>query len=130
MPAPKSRTLLRIFILVPLAVLLPLRPPTGAFAQNPTPEEIDRQVEVMLGKLTLEEKIALVHGVSDMILAPAVPKIGLPELRTSDGPMGVRSWGPSTAYAAGIGLAASWDRELTERFGESIGRDARARGRE
>jgi len=48
----------------------------------------------------------------------------------SDGPYGVRSGQgfPSTTYVAGIGLAASWNRELAERVGEGIGRDARARG--
>jgi beta-glucosidase len=42
--------------------------------------------------------------------------------------MGVRSWGPTTAYAAGIGLAASWDPALAQRVGSALGRDARARG--
>jgi len=97
-------------------------------AQQLTPDEVDRRVEVMLGKLTLEQKIELIHGADDMVLAPAMPQIGLPEIRTSDGPMGVRSWGPSTAYAAGVGLAASWDTKLAQRIGEAIGRDARARG--
>ena len=47
----------------------------------------------------------------------------------SDGPLGVRSWGPSTAYAAGINLAASSrDTELAQRVGVMLGEDARARG--
>jgi beta-glucosidase len=46
----------------------------------------------------------------------------------SDGPVGVRAWGPTTGYAAGIGLAASWDVGLAHRVGVSLGRDARARG--
>lgn len=48
----------------------------------------------------------------------------------SDGPYGVRSNTefPSTTYAVGIGLAASWDRELAERAGAGIGTDVRARG--
>src|ERR1035437_2138725 len=46
----------------------------------------------------------------------------------SDGPEGVRTWGPDTAYAGGIALAASWDPKLAEQMGESIGKDARARG--
>src|ERR1035441_7949651 len=96
--------------------------------QQQSAEEIDRKVEVMLGKLTLAEKIEMIHGVSDMVITPSVPKIGLPALKTSDGPMGVRSWGPTTAYAAGIGLAASWDTKLAQRVGLSLGRDARARG--
>ena len=46
----------------------------------------------------------------------------------SDGPMGVHDYGLTTAYPAGIALAASWDTELAERFGTSMGKDARARG--
>ncbi len=54
-------------------------------------------------------------------------KIGLPRLRMADGPVGVRNYGPSTVFG-GIGLAAAWDPELAKRIGETIGRDARARG--
>jgi beta-glucosidase len=59
-----------------------------------------------------------------------MPNLHLPAFEMSDGPLGVRSNSrfPSTVYAAGIGLAATWNRSLAERIGESIGRDARARG--
>ena len=59
-----------------------------------------------------------------------MPALGLPAIEMSDGPYGTRSNAgfPSTTYAAGIGLAASWDRELAARVGAGIGRDARARG--
>ncbi len=46
----------------------------------------------------------------------------------SDGPVGARSPAPSTAYAAGIGLAATWDTALAEEIGTQLGRDARSRG--
>jgi beta-glucosidase len=46
----------------------------------------------------------------------------------SDGPLGVRTWGPSTAYPAGVALAATWDPKLAEREGVALGQDARARG--
>jgi beta-glucosidase len=42
--------------------------------------------------------------------------------------MGVHDYGLTTAYPAGIALAASWDNELAERFGTSMGKDARTRG--
>jgi beta-glucosidase len=41
--------------------------------------------------------------------------------------VGVRTWGPTTAYAGGAALAATWDREFARRLGEGLGRDARAR---
>jgi len=112
-------------LLVALPVLMML--PAPARAQQKSPEEIDRQVEELLSKLTLEQKIDLIHGANNMF-TPPMPQLGLPPLKTSDGPMGVKSWGPTTAYAIGIGLAASWDRQLAERVGVALGNDARARG--
>src|SRR5438874_11886253 len=46
----------------------------------------------------------------------------------ADGPVGVRNYGPSTAYPVGIALAASWNPELVNRVGTMIGKEARARG--
>jgi beta-glucosidase len=56
--------------------------------------------------------------------------LNLPAFEMSDGPIGVRSNSgfPSTVYAAGIGLAATWNPDLAERVGAGIGKDARARG--
>jgi beta-glucosidase len=97
--------------------------------QGPQPitPEMEHQVDAMVRKLTLEQKIALIGGEDGMFIR-SEPSIGLPRLKMSDGPMGVRTWGPSTAYAAGIGLAASWDTSLAEKVGAMIGADARARG--
>jgi beta-glucosidase len=46
----------------------------------------------------------------------------------SDGPVGVRTFGPAPAYTAGVALAATWDPAMAERVGASLGDDARARG--
>jgi len=78
--------------------------------------------------MSIEEKIDYIGGTGFAIRA--MPNLHLPAFEMSDGPLGVRSNSrfPSTVYAAGIGLAATWNRDLAERVGESIGRDARARG--
>jgi beta-glucosidase len=116
-------------LLVALFVALPglMLAPAQARGQQKSPEEIDRQVEALLGKLTLEQKIELIHGTDGMFIPP-MPSIGLPSLKMSDGPSGVRTWGPTTGYAIGIGLAATWDTKLAQRVGVSLGHDARARG--
>jgi beta-glucosidase len=80
-----------------------------------------------MARLTLEQKMSLIGGDDGMYIR-AIPSIGLPHLRMSDGPVGVRTWGPSTAYTAGIALAASWDPELAKRVGRGLGEDARACG--
>ena len=100
-------------------------------ANNQGPQPItpamEQKVDAMVQKMTLEQKIALIGGENSMYIR-SEPSIGFPHLKMSDGPMGVRTWGPSTAYAAGIGLAASWDRALAEKVGVGLGEDARARG--
>ena len=101
----------------------------SSHAQAPVPDSpaIEEKVDSMLKKLTLEQKIDLIGGVDSFYIREE-PAAGFPRLKMSDGPVGVRTWGPSTAYAGGIGLAATWDPELAQRMGASIAQDARARG--
>jgi beta-glucosidase len=86
------------------------------------------RVDSIVGKMTVEEKVDYIGGTGFAVRA--MPKYGLPAFEMSDGPAGVRSNErfPSTTYAAGIGLAASWNPDLARRVGEGIGKDARARG--
>ena len=77
--------------------------------------------------MTLEEKIAYVGGDREFFIRP-LPRLKLPEIKFSDGPVGCRNWGPSTAYPASIGVAAAFDRALAQRVGTAMGRDCRARG--
>src|SRR5439155_827827 len=81
----------------------------------------------LLGKLTPEEKIDMISGVNGFDVRP-IERLDVPKMHMSDGPCGTRNDGPTTAYPAPVGLAASWDVDLAKRFGDSIGRDARARG--
>ena len=115
-----------------LALSLSIALATCATAQADTPPAqntaaIEQRVDTLLAKLTLEQKVELLAGV-DNFAVHAEPNIGLPPLIMSDGPYGVRAPGPSTAYMAGIGLAASWDPALAKDVGAAMGRDARARG--
>jgi beta-glucosidase len=81
----------------------------------------------MVAKLTLEQKIELLGGV-DSMYTHSEPSIGLPRFKMSDASLGVRTWGPTTAYAGGVALAATWDQELARKVGVGLGKDARARG--
>jgi beta-glucosidase len=92
---------------------------------SPTSSAVDARVEALLKQLSLEEKVDLI-GVDDLHIR-GIKHIGLPPLTMSDGPFGVRNYGPSTTVG-GLGLAATWDTELVRRVGETIGQDARARG--
>jgi beta-glucosidase len=100
---------------------------TCSILQAQSPSSSDR-VESIVSKMSLEEKIDYIGGTGFAIRA--MPSLHLPAFEMSDGPLGVRSNSrfPSTVYAAGVGLAATWNRSLAERVGGGIGRDARARG--
>jgi beta-glucosidase len=108
-------------------ILLLFLPLFLAWSQAQTSSaDTEARADSLLKKLTLEEKIDLIGGVDDFYIR-ANEKIGLPRLKMADGPVGVRSYGPSTVFG-GIGLAATWDPELATRIGATIGQDARARG--
>ena len=98
-----------------------------AQAQAPDSATLEQRIDGLMAKLTTEQKVDLIGG-SEGFYVRAIPEIGLPALKMSDGPVGVRADGPDTAYAAGIALAAAWDPALAERTGAGFGDDARARG--
>ncbi len=87
----------------------------------------EKKIDDTISKMTLKEKVHMLSG-SSMMASTGLPRLGIPAFRMSDGPAGAHVPPPSTAYAAGIGLAASWDRELAVQVGTQIGRDARSRG--
>src|SRR6202048_2876005 len=99
----------------------------NAQSASPSAADIDTRVNSLLTQMTLEEKIDYIGGVDDFYIRP-IPRLKLPALRMSDGPLGVHDYGLTTAYPAGIALAASWDTDLARRFGAAMGKDARARG--
>ncbi len=97
----------------------------------PSSTELDPKVEArvnaLIAQLTTDEKIGLVAGPLYMN-TQAIPRLKIPALKFSDGPVGVRCWGKSTAYPADVMLAATWDSDMATAMGTAIGRDARSRG--
>ncbi|WRT65289.1 uncharacterized protein IL334_002232 [Kwoniella shivajii] len=88
--------------------------------------------ETVLQSLSSEEKIALLSG-DDMWHTVPVARLGVPRVRCSDGPNGVRgtAWtngAPASCFTAATGLAASMDLDLARRIGEALGEECRARG--
>ncbi len=96
-------------------------------AVAPSQQPVENRVNTILSQMTLEEKIDYIGGYHTFYVR-AIPRLNVPELKMADGPLGVRNYGPSTAYPAGIAIAATWDTELANRVGTMIGRDARSRG--
>ena len=89
-------------------------------------EHKDRAAAVV-AQMTLEEKIAYIGGYERWYVRP-IERLGLPAVRMADGPQGVRNNTKSTLYPSGIAAAATWDVELIEQMGISLGKDSRARG--
>ncbi len=116
--ARRTFSLLVLVLSVPFALARPQTSPAA---------NVDKRVDALLSQMTLQEKITLIGGTHSFFTRP-IPRLGIPSLRMSDGPLGVHDYGPTAAYAAGIALAASWDANLARRVGVSMGRDARARG--
>ena len=91
-----------------------------------TQQHKDRAAEIVK-KMTLEEKIAYVGGYERWYIRE-IPHLGLPAVRMADGPQGVRNNTRSTLYPSGVAAAATWDTDLIEKMGVSLGKDSRARG--
>ncbi|HEY1686612.1 MAG TPA: glycoside hydrolase family 3 C-terminal domain-containing protein [Tepidisphaeraceae bacterium] len=99
---------------------------TSQTKQREMKASVDQQVDQLLSQLTLDEKLSMISGYKVYKVA-GVPRLGIPEIKMTDGPIGTRNDGKSTAYPGDICLAASWDTELAHEFGVSQGRDGRAR---
>lgn len=104
----------------------------SASAQAPAPSrqssaEVERRANSILSQLTLEEKLDLLGGVDGFFIRD-VPRLNLPRLKMADGPVGVRNFGPATAFAGGVTLTATWNPALAELVGTELGRDSRAKG--
>lgn len=102
----------------------------------------DAVIDQLISKLTLEEKIGMLHG-NSMFATGGVQRLGINELKMADGPLGIReeisrsSWAPAgwtndfaTYYPASGALAATWNPKLANIFGNSVGQELRARGKD
>ncbi|MEV0400389.1 glycoside hydrolase family 3 C-terminal domain-containing protein [Actinoallomurus sp. NPDC050550] len=93
-------------------------------------------VRSLVSAMTLDEKLTFVSGTSDPKALgeagyiPGVKRLGIPELRLTDGPAGVRVTAHATAMPAPVALASSFDEGLARAYGRVIGRDGRALGQD
>ena len=116
--AGKARALAGCF----LALLL-IRP---AAAQSP------EKIQALVRRMTLEEKISLLHGARDPKELgqagywPGLPRLGIPPLRLADGPAGINVNQDATGMPAPVGLAATFSVTAARLFGVVMGRDAKA----
>ena len=104
-------------------------------------DEIEKRVQELLGKMTLDEKIAQMHGVvpggklgqlRDVFKpgtwnTPDNTRLDIPGFRCIDGPRGV-GMGLATCFPVSMARGAAWDPDLEQRVGEIMGYEARTLG--
>jgi beta-glucosidase len=103
---------------------------------------VEQRVQDLLGRMTLQEKVAMLSG-ADWMQSVANERLGIPSIKMADGPIGIRSWaGPSsetkgakkqvttTAFPAGVAMAATWDTDLLQSEGQAIGQEMKSLGRD
>jgi beta-glucosidase len=88
---------------------------------------VEDRVNDLLMRFTQTEKPNYIGGFESFYIR-AISRLSLPAIKMSDGPVGVRTWGKSTAYPAGILGAATWDTALVRQLGIALGKDCRSRG--
>lgn len=98
----------------------------GQVYLNPQASVEDR-VNDLLPRLTAAEKLSYIGGLNNFYIR-GISRLNIPEIKMSDGPVGVRTFGKTTAYPAGILAAATWDTILVNKLGRALGKDARSRG--
>ena len=98
---------------------------------------MEKDIDILISKMTLEEKASLCSGL-DMWKTKPVDRLGIPSITISDGPNGLRKLTkandylaadagiPSTCFPSGAFIACSWDVDLIREIGETIGIECRA----
>ena len=102
---------------------------------------IEDRIEDALSRITVEEKVALIHAQSKFS-SPGVARLGIPEFWMTDGPHGIRpevlwdEWNQAgwtndscVAFPALTCLAATWNPKAALLYGQSIGEEARYRNK-
>jgi len=112
---------------------LQLLHPALAAAQAPAMQpDFDARARQVVAQMTLDEKIAQLHGIrdtNDYRVVPGLPRLGIPALTVCNGPAGVGPAGPghegkATALPSPISLAATWDVDASRTFGDVVGGEA------
>jgi len=100
---------------------------SGIFAAE-LDADTEKQITKIINRMTLEEKANMLGGDTTAFDSKPLVRLGIPALRMTDGPNGVR-WGKSTAFPVGVCIAATWDTSLVYQLAQALGRETKAQGR-
>jgi len=104
--------------------------------------QYDMQIDGILSRMTLEEKINMLHA-KHMFVSAGVERLGVADMKYADGPFGIREemqpdgWNPlgwtndkATFFPTGSALAATWSPKLAYAYGTAMAKEARLRGKD
>jgi beta-glucosidase len=99
------------------------------------PARAQARARALVARMTLDEKIGMVHGVGFLTNAGyagrmrGVPRLGIPDLFLADGPNGVGNGATGvTAFPAAINGSATWDTGLMRRYGQALAQEQAGKG--
>lgn len=124
------KTLLTIFyssLLLGVLFFIPSCSSTDIYKDPAKP--VEDRVNDLLGKMTLEEKLAMLGGDSTGFDTKEIKRLGIPPIHLTDGPLGVRN-GKATSFPAGVAVAASWDTTLIHDLAVAMAHETKAKGRD
>jgi len=115
----------------PVQRALGSRAPAAAPLYRDPSADVEARVDDLLRRMTLDEKLSLLSGVNGMDLK-AIPRLGIPSLHMTDGPLGARveTGERATAFPAGILSASSFDPALMKDVAAAMGDEVLALGRD
>jgi beta-glucosidase len=97
---------------------------------NDPSKSIDERAADLVSKMTLDEKISLIAGDTTGFDTRAIARLGIPAIRITDGPIGVRiGVGNATSFPSGVATAASWDTLLIAELAKAMALETKAKGR-
>ncbi len=130
----------RILAFTAIAVLLVSA--TNEKAHRSALLQYDKQIDGIISKMTIEEKVDMLHA-KHMFVSAGVPSQGIADMKYTDGPFGIReemqpdNWNPlglendkATFFPTGSALAATWSPELAYAYGTGMAKEARLRGKD
>jgi beta-glucosidase len=118
---PRTTVLVALALVAGLGATVPAHADTPAYPFRDPNLPVSRRVDDLLSRLTVDEKISLLHQYE-----PAIPRLGIQSFRTGTEALHGVAWlGKATVFPQAVGLASTWDPALVRQVGSAVGDEAR-----
>ncbi|MCH5671795.1 glycoside hydrolase family 3 protein [Streptomyces gilvus] len=118
---PRTTVLVALALVAGLGATVPAHADDTAHPFRDPDLPVSKRVDDLLSRLTLDEKISLLHQYE-----PAIPRLGIQSFRTGTEALHGVAWlGKATVFPQAVGLASTWDPALIRQIGSAVGDEAR-----